>query len=186
MKYTLLICFYFGINQTFAEECSRPNNLKSKEEYCWKAEVELVERIQQTSKSVLNFAKKKLGMEVEEQNEPQKCSYYQCQLSQLQLINQKGFPIMDNFEKWIANEVVYEQAKQLLNQLNKCNDALSKATATDTQFNGDFINLSVNNQTEADMTPESTTQKAQSDCELAAEFVKCLSHLPGCPVFLYP
>lgn len=29
------------------------------------------------------------------------------------------------------------------------------------------------------MTPESTTQKAQSDCELAAEFVKCLSHLPG-------
>lgn len=41
---------------------------------------------------------------------------------------------MDNFEKWIANEVVYEQAKQLLNQLNKCNDALSKATGTSLLF----------------------------------------------------
>ncbi|CAH0546189.1 unnamed protein product [Brassicogethes aeneus] len=170
--------FFDKAAKFITENCNRPNDLITKEELCWKSEVELVERIQQTSKSVLNFAKKKLGMETEETNEEQKCTYYQCILAKLKLIN-NGFPIYENFEKWIESEVIYEQAKQLLNQLNICNEELSRATGLEINFNGDFQSMNTTNE-------EGVQRTFQTECDLAAEFLKCLSHQEGCPVFVYP
>lgn len=42
------------------------------EDGCWTKKVEIIDRIQYSTKSVLNFARKKLGLNVEEQNTPQK------------------------------------------------------------------------------------------------------------------
>ena len=76
------------------------------EDICWGRKVELTERIQYTTKSVLNFAKKKLGLEVDENNHPQKvidfksafprimfflifclqCDYYQCIFQELKMV----------------------------------------------------------------------------------------------------
>lgn len=46
--------------------------MRGVEDYCWTQKVEILDRIQHAQKSVVNFAKRKLGMDVTEPNEPQK------------------------------------------------------------------------------------------------------------------
>lgn len=55
--------------------CERLLEVKGVEDYCWSRNVEVIERIQQAEKKVVNFAKRKLGMDVIEPNEPQKVIY---------------------------------------------------------------------------------------------------------------
>lgn len=52
--------------------CERPLEVRGVEDYCWSKNVEVVDRLQYAEKKVMNFAKKKLGMDVDEPSEPQK------------------------------------------------------------------------------------------------------------------
>lgn len=52
--------------------CERSYEVRGVEDYCWTKNVEVLDRLQYTGKSFLNFAKEKLGMEVEKDDKPQK------------------------------------------------------------------------------------------------------------------
>lgn len=51
--------------------CERSPKLMGAEEVCWSSKVKLGDRIQYTTKSVLNFAKEKLGLSTDEPYYPQ-------------------------------------------------------------------------------------------------------------------
>lgn len=56
--------------------CERSPKLMGAEEVCWSSKVKLGDRIQYTTKSVLNFAKEKLGLSTDEPYYPQEVRYY--------------------------------------------------------------------------------------------------------------
>uniref|UniRef100_A0A6P7GM48 Uncharacterized protein LOC114339814 n=1 Tax=Diabrotica virgifera virgifera TaxID=50390 RepID=A0A6P7GM48_DIAVI len=59
-----------SVQQVHAD-CERARSLLGAEDVCWSRKVEMLDRIQYTQKRIMNFAKKKLGMDVEKE-EPQK------------------------------------------------------------------------------------------------------------------
>ncbi|KYB28364.1 hypothetical protein TcasGA2_TC002582 [Tribolium castaneum] len=162
------------------DECKRPTELKAKEEYCWHEEVEVVDKIVQTSKNVLNFAKKKLGIAVDgDGNEKQKCEYYLCILRQLHMLSANDYPACEEIRKWAKNNVIYNQAIDFIGRLEICYDALNNKTLSEVYFYADQVDKD-----ESQENPESTTEKPaddsdaskpQSACDIASEFIKCLS-----------
>ncbi|XP_060520929.1 uncharacterized protein LOC132698727 [Cylas formicarius] len=152
----------------------RPNRLLAAEDVCWSSKVEIVERIQHTTKTVLNFAKKKLGLDVDEK--PQKCEYYQCIFQEMKLMKANNMPDYELIVKWIDNNIIYNQAKQLYDRLTLCNEALANAIGSDLPFDGTLETSTLAEQT-----------KQQSDCETSLQFLKCLSLAQTeCPIFQFP
>ncbi|KAJ8938332.1 hypothetical protein NQ318_007045 [Aromia moschata] len=134
------------------EGCQRTAEIRGVEDYCWTKKVEVVERLSYTGKSVLNFAKKKLGMEVEPDNEPQKCDYYACIFQELKMLNDNGYPSLDKMTKWVKNNVIYNHAITVLSQIDYCSVGLSNTTKS------------------TEKPPE-----PQSKCDIIAEYMKCAS-----------
>ncbi|CAH1366439.1 uncharacterized protein [Tenebrio molitor] len=180
MKLILIQIFLFVVSVFGDEDCKTPLELKLKEEYCWTEEVEVVDRIVQRSKNVLNFAKKKLGIIIEEENSNQKCEYYVCILRQLNLLNANDYPAFENIKEWIKKYVIYFQAIGLMEQLDKCNEALTNSTMQEKNFYADLVDNHNSNGTDKYEIREQTT------CEIAAQFIDCLSRQKQCPVFHYP
>ncbi|KAJ8977882.1 hypothetical protein NQ317_016152, partial [Molorchus minor] len=123
----LIFWFAFLHTITVIVGCERPLEVRGVEDYCWTKKVEVRERIQYTGKSVLNFAKKTLGMDIETDEEPQKCDYYTCIFQELKVMNGDGYPCHERMTKWVKNNVIYNHATILLSQIDKCTEGLSKS-----------------------------------------------------------
>ncbi|KAJ3662323.1 hypothetical protein Zmor_006678 [Zophobas morio] len=188
MRTLHLLCVFTIFRSAVAdEECNKPTELKLKEEYCWTEEIEVVDRIVQRSKNVLNFAKKKLGIATEDENDEKKCEYYICILRQLHMLNANDYPAYDSIQEWIKKNVVYFQAVDLMDQLYRCHDALTNSTVREINFYADQIEPEQKSSNDGNNNSEiKTSTKDQSTCEIAAEFIDCLSRQKRCPVFQYP
>ncbi|KAJ8919744.1 hypothetical protein NQ315_006273, partial [Exocentrus adspersus] len=112
------------------EGCDRSLEVRGVEDYCWTRNVEVVDRLEHTGKHILNFAKKTLGMEVETDNEPQKCDYYHCIFQELKLINGDGYPCYERTTTWIKNNIPYNHAAILLSRADICTGGLAKSIST--------------------------------------------------------
>ncbi|XP_074025652.1 uncharacterized protein [Leptinotarsa decemlineata] len=164
--------------------CERPLEVRGVEDYCWSKEVEVGERIQRVEKKVVNFAKRKLGMDVDEPSEPQKCNYYYCVFKELKLLNQQyDVPCIGKTTDWVKRNVIYEQALVLLDRIEMCTGELANSTLSGYSFKADNV----------DKSPEDhvtdSPSEPQSKCEISAEYMKCLSYVEReqqCPIFQYP
>ncbi|XP_030759902.1 uncharacterized protein LOC115885215 [Sitophilus oryzae] len=166
----IIICI---VPQNTLAVCERPDVLTGAEDYCWGKTVEILDRLQYSTKSVLNFAKKKLGIGVEEQYTPQKCDYYQCIFEALHMLNGNGYPNYGQIVYWIDNNVVYTHAKEIYDRLSACNNALSDSIKNNIYFSGN-LNTTLEESTEL-----------QGKCEVLQEFMKCISET-SCKRFSYP
>ncbi|KAG5900644.1 hypothetical protein JTB14_005918 [Gonioctena quinquepunctata] len=164
--------------------CERPLEVRGVEDHCWSKEVDVGERIQHAEKKVVNFAKRKLGMDTDAPNEPQKCQYYYCVFQEMKLLNSKyDVPCIDKTSTWVKNNVIYEQALVLLDRIKMCTGELANSTMSGSYFLADNVDKSPE-----DHVNESNAE-AQSKCEIAGEYMKCLSVVEKdqeCPIFQYP
>ncbi|XP_044257100.1 uncharacterized protein LOC123006577 [Tribolium madens] len=186
--FIIFLAFYSVLGD---DECRRPIELKTKEEYCWHEEVEVVDRIVQTSKNVLNFAKKKLGITVDQDNnEKQKCEYYLCILRQLHMLSANDYPACEEIRQWAKNNVIYNQAIDFIQRLEICYEDLNNKTLSEVYFYADQVDkdesLENSESTTENPAKDSDPNKAQSVCEISSEFIKCLSRQKQCPVFEFP
>ncbi|KAF7267202.1 uncharacterized protein LOC143198818 [Rhynchophorus ferrugineus] len=175
MKESFILCMAFIILNNVSGICERPNTMTEAEDGCWTKKVEIIDRIQYSTKSVLNFARKKLGFSVEEQNTPQKCEYYQCIFNDLKMLNGNGYPNYDQIVHWIDNNIIYNHAKEIYERLNSCNRALSESISNNQYFTGDLNSTLQDN----------PTNELQSTCDTLQEFMKCLS-IVNCQIFRFP
>ncbi|XP_044760871.1 uncharacterized protein LOC123318323 [Coccinella septempunctata] len=175
----LALCLIFVISvRTDEVKCPKPEQLESKESFCYRNHVDILDRLYESSQSILNLAKKKLGREVvENEKVPEKCEYYQCILQELHWLNSKKYPIYDVIKTWVEENVVLSQGMDLLDRLKICNDALSNSTVQNLRFRGNLELEEYMTEEENDLTRK---------CEMDAEFLRCLSLQKGCPVFQYP
>ncbi|KAL3274764.1 hypothetical protein HHI36_019550 [Cryptolaemus montrouzieri] len=173
----ILVVLVFSVYSEDSK-CPKPEELENKESYCYRIHVDILDRVYETSQSLINLAKKKFKMEViEDEKVPEKCEYYQCILQELHFLNSKKFPMYEIIKTWIEEHVVLSQGVELLNRLNLCNDALSNSTVAELRFRGDLTMEKFSSDTENDVNRK---------CDMDAEFLRCLSLQNGCPVFKYP
>lgn len=63
----------------------------------------MLDRISHAQKKIVNFAKKTIGMDVEETEEPQKCEYYYCIFREMNLVsksnNTESSPISESHKR---------------------------------------------------------------------------------------
>lgn len=140
----------------------------------------MVERISHAHKTIVNFAKKTIGIDVEETQKPQKCDYYYCIFSEMNLLNPDyDVPCIDRTSKWVKKNVKYDQAVTLLERIQSCSGELGTSLGTKQQFLADNVGTS----------ERTVVEKDQSRCEIASEYMKCLAYIEKdseCPVFQYP
>ncbi|XP_048525178.1 uncharacterized protein LOC109536177 isoform X2 [Dendroctonus ponderosae] len=154
--------------------CERSLSMMAAEDICWSNKVKIVDRIQYTTKSVLNFAKEKLGLVKDEPFHPQQCDYYECIFAELKMLDPNGYPNYNKIVEWIDNNIIYNYAKTQYDTLKECNAALSQSVESDTYFSGDLI-------------PINGPQSLQNNCEVVREFMKCLAlNATECIIFVYP
>ncbi|KAL1518237.1 hypothetical protein ABEB36_001890 [Hypothenemus hampei] len=173
---TLLLVFLVKllIFQPAEGTCDRSSILLGAEEVCWSATVKISDRIQYTTKSVLNFAKEKLGLGSEEPFHPQQCDYYECIFKEMKMLNENGYPNYDKMIEWIDNNVIYNHAKIQYDKIRDCNAALTASIVSDKYFSGDLI-------------PHNEDERLQTKCDVAMEFMKCIaSNGTECVIFTYP
>ncbi|CAG9763121.1 unnamed protein product [Ceutorhynchus assimilis] len=159
--------------------CEKSNRMLAAEDVCWTREVKIATRIQYTTKSVLNFAKEKLGLETESQDEPQVCDYYECIFKELKMLNGNGYPDNNKMVNWIDNNIIYKYAKTQYEVLEKCMEDLSQSIASNMYFFAD---------SKPTDNIEGTPLPLQEKCEISKEFMKCLSQsgTAECVIFQYP
>ncbi|ERL86840.1 hypothetical protein D910_04243 [Dendroctonus ponderosae] len=155
--------------------CERSLSMMAAEDICWSNKVKIVDRIQYTTKSVLNFAKEKLGLVKDEPFHPQQCDYYECIFAELKMLDPNGYPNYNKIVEWIDNNIIYNYAKTQYDTLKECNAALSQSVESDTYFSGDLIPINEG------------PQSLQNNCEVVREFMKCLAlNATECIIFVYP
>ncbi|XP_066147962.1 uncharacterized protein [Euwallacea fornicatus] len=166
----LLACSF----QHAESACERSAILLGAEDVCWGSTVKVVDRIQYTTKSVLNFAKEKLGLDKDEPFNPQQCDYYQCIFKQMKLLNENGYPNYEKMVDWVDKNVIYNHAKTQYDLLKQCNRDLTDSIESDTYFSGSSSSKSVEG------------LKLQNKCEVSQEFMKCIANNTQCTIFMYP
>ncbi|CAG9853585.1 unnamed protein product [Phyllotreta striolata] len=179
----VLVLMSIGASQVKAG-CERPLEVRGVEDYCWSTRVEMSERIHEVEKKVVNFARKKLGMDVDEPGEPQKCDYYYCVFQELKLLNpQYDVPCVDRTSTWVKKNVVYNQAVVLLDRIQMCTGELANATGSSFYFYADNVDKQQNEK------KLENPGEPQSKCDVSKEYMKCLATAEAdleCPIFLYP
>ncbi|XP_050312129.1 uncharacterized protein LOC126747493 [Anthonomus grandis grandis] len=172
------IIFFATFIALAAAACDRSPKLVGAEDLCWSSKVKIVDRVQYTAKSVLNFAKEKLGLGSEEQFNPQQCDYYECIFAEMNMLNHNGFPNEEKLVEFIDNNVIYTHAKAQYERLKLCQEALAYSISENKPFLGAPLG--------SDASPISV-DIIQPKCEILQEFMKCLA-LNGtdCVVFKYP
>ncbi|XP_066256225.1 uncharacterized protein [Euwallacea similis] len=163
-----------GSFQYVESACERSAILLGAEDVCWGSTVKVVDRIQYTTKSVLNFAKEKLGFDTDEPFNPQQCDYYECIFRQMKLLNDDGYPNYQKMVDWVDKNVIYNHAKTQYDLLKQCNKDLTDSIESDTYFSGG--------------SPPKSSEglKLQNKCEVSQEFMKCIANNTECTIFLYP
>ncbi|XP_018577881.1 uncharacterized protein LOC108916157 isoform X2 [Anoplophora glabripennis] len=177
------MCYYLLIFNLFlfSLACERSLEVRGVEDSCWTKNVEVIDRLQYTGKSILNFAKKKLGMEVEAGDEPQKCDYYNCIFQELKMLSD-GHPSEEKIMKWIKNNIIYNHAIVLLSRVDTCSTQLTRSIGSNTFFSVEVLE-------ETTLKNEyNEPLKLQGKCEVVAEYMKCMFAMEksDCPVFQYP
>ncbi|CAH1105214.1 unnamed protein product [Psylliodes chrysocephalus] len=164
--------------------CERPLEVRGVEDYCWSTRVEMSERIHEVEKKVVTFARKKLGMDVDEPSDPQKCDYYYCVFQELKLLNpQYDVPCIDRTSTWVKKNVVYVQAVELLERIKMCTGELANVTGANFNFYADNVD-----KPQSEKALENSGEP-QTKCEISKEYMKCLAVAEkdvDCPIFMYP
>ncbi|KAK9878109.1 hypothetical protein WA026_020751 [Henosepilachna vigintioctopunctata] len=164
---SILVVFCLIVYVLSDDTCKRPEDLEAKKSHCYKNHVDILDRIHETSQSLLNFAKKTLGREViEDEKVPEKCEYYQCVLQELHLLNSNKIPIYEVIKTWIEENVIFSSGTELLKRLTLCNESLTNSTVSNLRFRGDLTTEEYRNEEESDSIRK---------CDLDAEFFRCLS-----------
>ncbi|XP_072376162.1 uncharacterized protein [Diabrotica undecimpunctata] len=177
---TSLAVVIVSVRQVHAD-CERARSLLGAEDVCWSRKVEIIDRLQYTQKRIMNFAKKKLGMDVDKE-EPQKCEYYYCIFTEMKLINPDyDVPCLERTSNWAKRNTLYNDGEILLDRVEKCSDELKYSLNSNINFLADNVDKPKNEKLR--------TSEGQSKCEISLEYMKCLanpSKITECPVFQFP
>ncbi|XP_057665298.1 uncharacterized protein LOC130899396 [Diorhabda carinulata] len=181
--YILVLC---SVIVQVTANCETPLEIRGVEDYCWSTKVEMREKIHEIEVKAANFARKKLGMDVNEPKVPQKCDYYYCVFQELKLLNpQYDVPCIDRTSTWVKKNVVYNEALELLERIKMCTGELANVTMSG---NGFYFYADNVDKPQADKILENTGEE-QSKCDISKEYMKCLAAAEkdhDCPIFIYP
>nr|XP_022917289.1 uncharacterized protein LOC111426790 [Onthophagus taurus] len=119
-------------------KCEKPKYLLDNEQECLEITTSVFERFSNSATGVFNMAKKKLGIDYEE--EPLKCSYYLCVLHNLKMVTESGILNEELIKEWMEGHIPGDVQEEFTKYSMKCNeDATKLADVSNCQKATEFI-----------------------------------------------